>query len=266
MSEPIPFAVIVPVLNQHWAIARSVESVIAQAYEGPITVIVMDGGSTDGTLSALERAAWRDGGGVATRQGTPERTVCWWSSPDVGPQDAIRKGIAHLPANGIIGVQCSSDEYTPGAFGHVARYWRARPKLAYLAGQANVIAGDAREVQTTGTGRVTWRTVRTFPLRGVWRVGWIQSGFMRPEVLRTVADEWPPVQTCHTSWLCHYLCRALRDGYTARVVRHVWSNFYRHGGNYTALSTYWEDRARTWAGLRARYPELTPWWKRVAKA
>lgn len=52
-------SVIIPVLNEEAGIARTVSHVLTELHPTPIEVIVVDGGSTDGTVAAARRAGAR---------------------------------------------------------------------------------------------------------------------------------------------------------------------------------------------------------------
>jgi len=53
----LPVAVVMPARNEGAVIARAVASVLAQRYDGPLRVILVDDHSTDGTSSAAAKAA-----------------------------------------------------------------------------------------------------------------------------------------------------------------------------------------------------------------
>ncbi len=57
MSEP-SVTVLLPVLNEAATIDACLQSLAAQDYTGPLTIVIADGGSTDGTLDSLEE--WWD--------------------------------------------------------------------------------------------------------------------------------------------------------------------------------------------------------------
>ena len=54
-GQTISVCVVVPVLNEAKYIASCVESILSQTY--PCQVLILDGGSTDGTLEILEKYA-----------------------------------------------------------------------------------------------------------------------------------------------------------------------------------------------------------------
>ena len=77
---------------------ETIESVFSQDYPR-IEYIVMDGGSTDGTLELLDRNKHR---------------LTYASAPDRGPSDAAYQGFRR--ANGeIFAWICADDSYLPGA-------------------------------------------------------------------------------------------------------------------------------------------------------
>jgi glycosyltransferase involved in cell wall biosynthesis len=98
MNEELPLvSVVTPSLNQGRYVEETIRSVADQDYPR-VEHIVVDGGSTDGTLEILGRY--------------PQ--VRWTSEPDEGQADAIAKGFRH--AKGAILAWLNSDDlYLPGA-------------------------------------------------------------------------------------------------------------------------------------------------------
>lgn len=83
--EDILLSVVTPVLNGRGFLARALESVRQAAGTGVrIEHIVVDGGSTDGTLGIIEHER--------SKPGSPIREVL--TGPDAGQSDAIRQGFA----------------------------------------------------------------------------------------------------------------------------------------------------------------------------
>ena len=82
-----------------------------QGYRGEVEHLVIDGGSTDGTLDILEvRAAGEDGEQRQAGSSSPE--------PDRGLSDAVNKGI-RMARGDVIGWLNADDVYLPGALARV---------------------------------------------------------------------------------------------------------------------------------------------------
>ena len=126
---PESITVITPCLNAAGTIEVALESVRAQGYE-PLEHIVVDGGSTDGTVELLRRA----------------EGIRWVSEPDRGLAHALNKGIA-MASGDIVGELNADDVYEPGALQAVADAFAARPDARWLTGLCRIIDGDGREIR-----------------------------------------------------------------------------------------------------------------------
>jgi glycosyltransferase involved in cell wall biosynthesis len=121
--------VVTPCLNAAATLPEALESVRAQGYPR-LEHVVVDGGSTDGTLDIL-RSADR---------------VRWISEPDRGLSHAMNKGIA-MARGDVIGWLNADDRYLPGALDEVGRALEARPDALWLTGRCRIIDGDGREIR-----------------------------------------------------------------------------------------------------------------------
>ena len=88
----------------------------------PARLIVVDGGSTDGTLEILQRYGDR---------------LRWISEPDDGQADAVNKGVA-LGSGEIIGWLNSDDTYAPGALEKIGRAFSARTTSRWCTATPNM--------------------------------------------------------------------------------------------------------------------------------
>lgn len=122
--------IITPCLNRRETIGAAIESVISQDRDN-VEHIVVDGGSTDGTLDVLAHY--------------PHLRVV--SEPDRGLYDAINKGI-HLANGSIIGHLNSDDLYMPDVFGKVAEAFEADGDIGSICGGAQIFTteGDKHRV------------------------------------------------------------------------------------------------------------------------
>jgi glycosyltransferase involved in cell wall biosynthesis len=121
--------IVTAVLNRATSIERTLQSVRDQGYPG-VEHVVVDGGSTDGTVEILER--------------TPH--IRWISEPDEGLADAMNKGIA-MAQGEWIGWLNSDDYYLPGALQAVADAARANPGAQWITGRCPIIDGDDNEIR-----------------------------------------------------------------------------------------------------------------------
>jgi glycosyltransferase involved in cell wall biosynthesis len=121
-------SIVTPCLNAVDTIEEAVESVRAQAYPG-VEHVVVDGGSTDGTVELLDRLGVR-----------------YVSEPDDGRVDAANKGVA-LTSGEVVAWLNADDRYEPGALLQVGRAFAADPDLAWVTGYCRIIDGDGREIR-----------------------------------------------------------------------------------------------------------------------
>lgn len=116
------FSVVMPSYQQGVFIERSIASVLAQQGVA-FDFIVVDGGSTDGTVDVLVRH-------------TDE--LRYVSEADRGQTHAMNKGIAATDGD-IIAWLNSDDIYLPGAFAAVASAFAAHPEIDIVYGDADYI-------------------------------------------------------------------------------------------------------------------------------
>ena len=137
MDRPT-LTIITPCLNAAATLPATLASVRAQAYPG-LEHIVVDGGSTDGTVDLLRAAAG----------------VRWISEPDRGLSHALNKGIA-MAQGEVIGELNADDVYEPGALPAVGAALRERPDAMWLTGYCRIIDGDGREIRKPVTRYKNW--------------------------------------------------------------------------------------------------------------
>lgn len=121
-EAPVPaVSVVMPALNAKATIERSLDSIRAQARDD-VEVVVVDGGSDDGTVDVL--------------RGRPD--VRWISEPDRGLSDAYNKGAA-LATGRVLGWLNADDTYLPGALDLVVEAFSTQPQLEWLVGQCVIV-------------------------------------------------------------------------------------------------------------------------------
>ena len=118
-AAPPRITVVTPSFNQGRFLEATIRSVLQQEYPN-LEYIIMDGGSTDGTLDVIRRyEPWLSG---------------WSSAPDDGPAQAINRGLAQ--ATGDILCWLNADDlYLPGALWAAAEAFTRRPEAALVYGE-----------------------------------------------------------------------------------------------------------------------------------
>jgi glycosyltransferase involved in cell wall biosynthesis len=136
--------IITPCLNGERYIAEMLESLQRQAYPN-LEHLILDGGSTDGTLELLA-----DYSGVTLS-----------SEPDRGAHHAINKGLARASGD-VVGFIAVDDIYPDGALGTAGRIFAARPEVDVVVGHSLVFEDD-------NAGHRHWLYARTHPRsEGLW--------------------------------------------------------------------------------------------------
>jgi len=124
MPNPL-ISVVTPTLNQASTLERTIRSVLEQPAN--VQYIVVDGGSSDGSVDILERYS--------------DRLAWWVSEADGGQSQAINKGLQH--ATGDIVAYINSDDYfTQDALGLVAKTFAREPSAAWVAGSCRYLHPD----------------------------------------------------------------------------------------------------------------------------
>ena len=125
-------SIVTPSYNQAAFLEHTIQSVLAQDY-ADIEYLVVDGGSTDGSVEIIE--------GYARRY--PDRLVWWVSERDAGQAEAINKGLAR--ARGELAAWLNSDDLLlPGAVCAAATALQANPGLGMVFGDAITIDAQGR--------------------------------------------------------------------------------------------------------------------------
>lgn len=162
------FTVVTPSYRQGRYIRETIESVLAQEYDG-VEHIIVDGGSDDETLDVI--------------RSYPH--LYYVSERDEGQSHAINKGL--LMARGdIVSYLNSDDMYRPGAFHAVAQFFTDNPSAQVVVGNCDYI-DDASTVTGSLAARVDG--LRSIIRYWEWGRGYCipqQSVFWRREFLSLV--------------------------------------------------------------------------------
>lgn len=218
-------SIVTPSYNQREFLEETIRSVLLQGYP-ELEYIVVDGGSTDGSVKIIERYAnWID---------------FWVSEQDRGQSDAINKGIGRATGDIVAWVN-SDDYYRPDVFRRVAE---------------NFVVGDgdsfwlatAVEFLDEVTGTTTWAPQRQFDhVRDLIPA---ENFIHTPGVFwsRYLASIVGPLDIkLHYGFDKEYWMRMLAKGYRCRIDNSIVSAAYRfHSASKTvsARLAFIEEWAR----------------------
>ncbi|PVY39040.1 glycosyltransferase family 2 protein [Pontibacter virosus] len=100
-------SVVTIVYNGEKYLEQTIQSVLSQSYKN-IEYIIVDGGSTDGTLDIIRKY--------------DEQLSYWKSEPDKGISDAFNKGIS-LATGDLVGLLNADDWYEPEAIANIVSHY-----------------------------------------------------------------------------------------------------------------------------------------------
>lgn len=187
--------IVTPSFNQGRFIEATLRSVLDQGYPN-LEYIIMDGGSSDDTVSILKRYE--------------DRLTYWESVPDRGQSHAINKGFER--ATGDIHAYLNSDDLLlPGALAAVADAARANPGADLFHGRCVTIDVDGHPLERTFHGDITTPE----EILDLWQVWWGGRNFVQPEVFwrRRVAEQVGPFrEELYYAMDYDYWCRVIVSG------------------------------------------------------
>jgi len=219
--------VVTPSFNQAAFLEATIQSVLGQDYPD-LEYIIVDGGSTDGSVEIIRRYA--------------DRLAWWVSEKDRGQTDAINKGFARASGD-VLAWLNSDDTYAPGALRQAAEGLRAHPDAALLYGEANFIDAAGRVIGRFPAAQTDYTRLR----QGYVHVPQ-QAAFFPARLWRQVGPLDPSFYFAmdYDLWV-----RLAAQGPVVYLPGRVWANFRLHGSAKTVAA---DDRC--WPEmLRVHYRE-----------
>ncbi|HWX19646.1 MAG TPA: glycosyltransferase family 2 protein [Candidatus Binatia bacterium] len=128
MPEPLKLSIVTPSFNSKHTIRETLESVAHQDYP-QVEHIVVDGGSSDGTIEILK----------------DNPKLRWISEKDEGHYHAMNKGI-QMAGGEAVGILNADDCYCPGILTKVGAAFRAHPEWDALFGDFIFVDGSGKEI------------------------------------------------------------------------------------------------------------------------
>ena len=124
-------SVVTPSFNQGQYIEATIRSVLEQDYPN-LEYIIIDGGSTDGTVEIIEKYS--------------EHLAYWVSEPDEGQTDALIKGFDRASGD-ILCWLCSDDLFESRTLHEVAEIFTEHPDWQVVYGDSFWIDADSRPIR-----------------------------------------------------------------------------------------------------------------------
>ena len=198
-------SIVTPSFNQAAYLEETIQSVLSQDY-APLEYIIIDGGSSDGSLEIIQRYA--------------EHLAWWVSEADRGQTDAINKGFAR--AQGEIFAWLNSDDtYLPGAISRAVAYLQENPEAGMVYGDANLVDENGKVIGKFPAAQTDY---------GRLRQGYVhipqQAAFFRAALWRQVGPLDPTFYFAMDYDLWVRLARISALHYRPET----WANFRLHGG------------------------------------
>ena len=123
-------SIVTPSFQQAQFLEQTIRSVLDQRYPN-LEYLVMDGGSTDGSVEVIQRHA---------------RQLSYWvSEADGGQADAVNKGWQRVQGD-ILAYLNSDDFYLPGAIHRAVDYFERHPQTSIVYGSEQLVDAASRPI------------------------------------------------------------------------------------------------------------------------
>jgi glycosyltransferase involved in cell wall biosynthesis len=225
MSDPnLPLvSIVTPSYKQALFLESTIRSVLEQDYPR-LEYIIVDGGSTDGSVDIIQRYA--------------DRLAWWVSEKDKGQTDAINKGFAH--ANGEVLAWLNSDDtYQPHAIAQAVEFLQTHPEAGMVYGDTNFIDESGRTIGRFRAAQTDLRRLR----RGYVHIPQ-QASFWRAHLWKQVGPLDPSFYFAMDYDLWVRLAALAPLQYTPQL----WANFRLHtqGKTLAADDRCWPEMLRVY--------------------
>ncbi len=142
VMRPITISIVTPTYNQAQFIGQTIESVLKQEGDFNIDYVIVNDGSTDNTLSVIEKydKLLKNGAWPVKCKGISYR---YWTRPNGGQTSAINEGLRAAKGE-VLAWMNSDDYYMLGIFEKVAGVFAVDPELDFVYGDSLKIYEDGR--------------------------------------------------------------------------------------------------------------------------
>jgi glycosyltransferase involved in cell wall biosynthesis len=218
INKQMKFSIITPSFNQAQYLHDTARSVLNQAGPFDLEWIVIDGGSTDGSVDYLKGLKH-------------DVRVRWISEKDNGQSDAINKGFA-MATGELMAWLNSDDVYTSLALSHVWQAFHKKPDAQWLVGRYQIV-NDAGSPIRPGIVRYKEKQLRHFSYRRLLVENFIPqpATFWRKSLL----DQVGPLDTSLHFTMDYDLWLRMAKVAPPLVLNEVVANFRVHASSKTGI-------------------------------
>ncbi|MES2219144.1 MAG: glycosyltransferase, partial [Pseudomonadota bacterium] len=213
-------SVVIPVLNGVKTIEKAIQSVLQQSYQN-IELIILDAGSTDGTLEIIKRY---------------ESSIYYWhSKPDGSAYLAINMG-AEQATGQIIAQLMADDWFEPGVFAAIATSYSQHPEADIYSCGGQFVSFDAVSQKYKTTAIYNTPDVLNLSFYNVcFAIPAMSSRFIKKTLIDKVGLFQPidPQGKHIFSADREFLLRAIANGAKNQVVNILGHTYFAHAGSAT---------------------------------
>ncbi len=232
-------SIVTPSYNQARYLEETMRSVLEQDYP-QIEYIVVDGGSTDGSVDVIKKYAQRLG--------------YWVSEKDRGQTDALNKGFAQAHGDILAWIN-SDDTFEPGAVAAAVKALDEHPDAAAVYGETNFIDENGRVIGRFPAAQTDYRRLR----QGYVHVPQ-QATFFRADLWKKVGPLDPSFYFAmdYDLWV-----RLAREAPLVYLPGRLWANFRLHSDAKTIaaddrcwpemLRVHYRDGGARFSVINAKY-------------
>ncbi len=201
-------SIVTPSYNQARFLEEAIQSVFSQNYPR-LEYIIVDGGSTDGSVGIIEKYASR---------------LAWWvSEKDQGQTDALNKGFAHARGD-VLAWLNSDDTYEPGVIARASQYLQMHRDVGLVYGDANYIDERGHRVGRFPAAQTDLDRLR----RGYVHIPQ-QAAFFRGELWRALG----PLDPSFYFAMDYDLWVRIASHAELKYLPETWANFRLHAAGKT---------------------------------